>query len=668
MTRENETPPHRFLPPDERVVAPYRLTPQIAVRLSILGFVALAAFGLLFLRLWSLQIVSGPRYAQAAAKNRERTTNIEAPRGPILDRFGRTLVENQPAPVVQVWPTDLASGARGEAELAHLARVLGLRIREVTSRLKDSAGDPSVPVELRRRVGLGVVAYLAERAKEFPGVQVTEASIRRYPYGPLAAHLLGYVGPVTKEQLQANRKGLHLGDQVGQSGIEARYDNLVRGKDGLASLRVDSLGRPRGAVRLTRTPTVGNALRLTIDLRVQRASENALAAGIETAHRNKNLYANGGAVVALDPRNGAIIALASNPTYNAAVFEDRSARAHLAPLLDPAAAKDANYPIINRATQGLYPPGSTFKPVTALAAMSEGLLAPYSPLPCTSEVTIAGQVFRNWKPGVDTQMTLPQALAASCDTYFYRVGKAFYDLPGRRGQPLQAWAKRFGFGSPTGLDLGGDAAGLLPTIQWRRETYTAKSDPCCWQIDRLWKPGDSVQLAIGQKDLLVTPLQMARFYALIANGGQLVQPHILEDVEVAGVSGTQAQVLQAASFTPPTSVGLDRVALTAVRQGLYDGAHSSNGTSSGVFGAFSIPVSGKTGTAEKSVQIGATSRVLSQSWWCGYGPSDAARLVVCVVIENGGFGGEAAAPTALKVFESFFGRKTATPTTVIASD
>lgn len=667
MTRENEEL-SRFLPPDERVVAPYRLTPQLAMRVSLLGVFALVAFGLLFLRLWSLQIVAGPRYAQLAAENRERTTNVEAPRGPILDRVGRALVENQPAPVVQVWPTDLASGARGEAEIAHLARVLGLSVGEVKSRLEEGAGEPSAPVELRRRVGLGVVAYLAERAREFPGVQVTEASIRRYPRGRLAAHLLGYVGPVTKEQLQANKNGLHLGDQVGQAGIEARYDNLVRGRDGLASLRVDSLGRPRSAVRLTRAPLGGNALRLTIDLRVQRAAERALAAGIETAHRNKNFYANGGAVVALDPRDGAIIALASNPTYNAAVFEDRSAKARLAPLLDPAAAKAANYPIINRATQGLYPPGSTFKPVTALAAMSEGLLAPYSALPCTSEVTIAGQVFRNWKPGVDTRMTLPEALAASCDTYFYGIGKAFYDLPAARGQTLQAWARRFGFGSPTGLDLGGDAAGLLPTIEWRRKTYTAKSDRCCWQIDRLWKPGDSVQLAIGQKDLLVTPLQMARFYALLANGGRLVQPHMLADVEVAGTRGAPAQVLQQASVATPKSVGLDGTALSAVRQGLYDAAHSASGTSSGVFGAFSIPISGKTGTAEKSVQVGGTSRLLSQSWWCGYGPSDAARLVVCVVIENGGFGGEAAAPTALRVFESFFRRKAATPTTVVASD
>ena len=300
--------------------------------------------------------------------------------------------------------------------------------------------------------------------------------------------------------------------------------------------------------------------------------------------------------------------------------------------------------------------------------MSERILAPYSSLPCTSEVTIAGQVFRNWRPGVETQMTLPEALAASCDTYFYGIGKTFYDLPPDRGQPLQSWARRFGFGSTTSSDLAGEAAGLVPTIEWRRKTYTRKSDPCCWQIDRLWKPGDSVQLAIGQKDLLVTPLQMARFYALIANGGRLVQPHVFADVERPGNPGAPVQILQQATVALPHPVGLDSAALLPVRQGLLAATHTSTGTSSGVFGQFGVSISGKTGTAEKAVQINGTARLLSQSWWCGYGPSQQAKLVVCVVIENGGFGGEAAAPAALKVFQSYFRRETTTPTTVVPTD
>ena len=660
--------PSRFLEGDKNVVTPYRLTPQLAFRVSILGVVTLLLFGVLFLRLWSLQIISGPSYRQAASENRQRSSFVEAPRGPILDRAGRILVDNAPATLVQVWPSNLPGRAARERELRRLATVLGLQATEVIRAVAVGDKSPSLPVVVARRVQRPVINYLLERQPEFPGVQLLDTFERRYPRGETAAHLLGYVGPITEAQLRASKGTLHFGDQVGQAGIELRYDSLVRGRDGLASLGVDSLGRPRGQTRLSRLAIGGNALRLTIDLRVQRAAEEALRQGIASARGNKNWFANGGAIVALDPRDGSVIALASNPIYSPGAFNDRRASGRLASLLDPARAAADNYPLIDRARQGLYPPGSTFKPVTALAAIAEGLLNPYAPRPCTSQVVIAGQVFRNWRPDVDTQMTLPQALAASCDTYFYRLGKAFYDLPANRGQPLQAWARRFGFGAPTGIDLGGEQAGLVPTIGWRHRTYTRRSDRCCWQIDRLWKPGDSVQLAIGQKDLLVTPLQMARFYALLANGGRLVTPHLLADIEMPGSSSAATRrVLQGANVPAPRPVGLSDGALAAVRQGLVEATHSSIGTSSGVFGTFPVRIAGKTGTAEKVVRVAGSSRLLSQSWWCGYGPSESARLVVCAVIENGGFGGEAAAPAALRVFESFFRTKAAL-TSVVPSD
>ena len=218
--------------------------------------------------------------------------------------------------------------------------------------------------------------------------------------------------------------------------------------------------------------------------------------------------------------------MASSPTYKPSVFVGRTNQKKLAPLLDPKTAKADNYPGLNRVTEGLYPPGSTFKPVTALAAMQERLISPFQTIPCTPSFEVHGQVFKNWDPYVNQPMTLPQAIGASCDTYFYNLGYAFYALPPDRGHPLQGWASRFGFGGPTGIDVGPEQSGLLPTPEWRQATYTAKTDPGHWQIDRLWKPGDSIQLAIGQKDLLVTPLQMVRFYSLIANGGKLVTPHV----------------------------------------------------------------------------------------------------------------------------------------------
>src|SRR5215211_3982958 len=450
---------------------------------------------------------------------------------------------------------------------------------------------------------------------------------------------------------------LFRSDRVGQSGIEAAYDRYLRGRAGLASLRVDSLGRPRGRPRYSELFQQGLALRLTLDAKLQRAAELALVHGIAVAREDDQWAANGGAIVALDPRTGAVRAMASAPTYDPRLYVGRPNPHALRPLLDQEAAKAGNFPGLNRAIAGRYPPGSTWKPVTALAAMRERLVSAYSLLPCTGSMEIDGTTFNNWNPYINEAMTLPTALAASCDTYFYQLGLDFYNLPAQYGSPFQKWAAAFGFGKAAGLDLGGEDPGLLPTPQWRKKTFTS-------EIDKLWKSGDSVQLAIGQKDLLVTPLQMARFYALIANGGKLVTPHVVSSIEQPGNRGAALTV-----FSPPShAVNIHPAELRAVREGLYLATHASYGTSSGVFGSFPVPIAGKTGTAEKSVDVGSYNTMMDQSWWCGYGPTDAApELVVCVVIENGGHGGTAAAPAALKVFESYFGKR-ATSQTYVPSD
>jgi penicillin-binding protein 2 len=302
----------------------------------------------------------------------------------------------------------------------------------------------------------------------------------------------------------------------------------------------------------------------------------------------------------------------------------------------------------------LYPPGSTFKPVTALAAMQEHLISPYSYLPCTgvyrSPDDKSHHPFHNWDPYVNQQMDMPTALAYSCDTYFYQLGNAFFELPKDRHQPLQDWARVFGFGSRTGVDVGPEEAGLVPTIGWRKRQFSQRRDPCCWQVDQLWKPGNSIQLAIGQGDLLVTPLQMARFYALIANGGYLVTPHLLMDVE-----NPNHTVVPTPALPSPKLVGnLDPAAIQVVRQGLWEATHLTNGTSYPVFGQFPVSIAGKTGTAEKVVQLPGFTGNKDQAWWCGYGPTDKPTLVVCAVIENGGHGGVAAAPAAAEVFASYF--------------
>jgi len=656
-SRATPVRPGRFLPRDPRVEAPFRLTPQLLFRIGILGFLTLAAFAILFVRLWALQVLSGEQFLVAAQNNQLRLLPVHAPRGPVKDRYGRVLVDNTNATAVKIWPADLPR--RGAyAELRRLARILNVPLADITSQIEkhQQRGDPVTPVTVKEAVTEAEVAYLLEHQTEFPGMRIANTYIRKYRFGDLAAHILGYVGEISPEQLKA-RRGYVLGDKIGQGGVEATFDKELRGRAGLRQLRVDSLGRPTSPVENKEIPLPGYAVRLTLDAKLQRAAQQAVIDGINRAQADRKWYARAGAVVALDPNDGAIRALVSYPTYDPAVYTSRK-KADLAPLLDPKLAETMNFPALNRAIAGAYPPGSTFKPVTALAAMQEHILTPYNSLPCTGSYEVAGQTFNNWDPNANQPMTLPTALAQSCDTYFYQVGKAFYDLPPERKQPLQLWAEKFGFGLPTGLDVGPETSGLLPTIDWKHRTFTKKTDPCCWEVDRLWKPGDSIQLAIGQKDMLASPLQMARFYALLANGGKLVTPHLVSAIEQPGAStGPTPNVpLVHRRYQPPAKeLNLDPAALDVIGEGLYEATHSPAGTSSGVFGHFPIGIAGKTGTAEKEIDAGGFRRLEDTAWWCGWGPYESPELVVCAVIENGGFGGKVAAPAALQVFEQYFG-------------
>jgi penicillin-binding protein 2 len=453
-------------------------------------------------------------------------------------------------------------------------------------------------------------------------------------------------------------QGYRLGDVIGQSGIEASYDRYLRGRDGSAQLTVDSRGRPTSAVQPTVNPQPGNELRLTLDLKLQQAAERALRQGISLAHENGQWAADGGAIVALDPRDGSILALASYPTYEPSIYVSRDPR-KLAALQNAKVAEQRNFPGLDRALDVTYPPGSTWKPVTALAAMQEHVIQPYQSLLCSGSFTAYGQTFDNWDRSVYQWMELPTALAESCDTYFYQLGLDFYRLPASRGHALQLWASRFGFGSLTGVDIGPETSGLVPTPEWRRKAFTGSQYS---EVDRIWKPGYSIQLAIGQGDLGVTPMQMARFYAMIANGGDIVTPHIAEDVEQPSSVKSAPQVLRRFTAPPPTPSGVDPQALAVVRSGLLEATHSPVGTSSGVFGAFPVSIAGKTGTAEKVIHLPGypNGLKLNQSWWCGYGPTPSPSIVVCAVIENGGHGGTAAAPAALKVFETYFHKQGAT--------
>ena len=658
------TPPAEPAAETTTTVETYRLTPKLARRVALLGGLVVIGFAALLMRLWALQVLAGSQYAARAQANQLRTIRVQAPRGPILDRNGNVLVSNEPVTAVELSPSGLPkSYSERVSELRSLANVAGVSLRHLTNLIlqRRRLGDVLDPIVVRTEATGAMLTYLEERSAEFPGLTLGRSYVRRYPYGALGAQLLGSDGQITRQELRTlGKQGYEPGDVIGQSGVEYAFNAFLRGLPGAARVRVDSLGRPRSPRLLTTEPQQGETVRLTLDSRLQLAAQSALQYGIQTARNNGQWAADGGAVVALNPQDGSILALASSPSYDPSVFSRRITTKTLNAqgLGSAQSALERNYPALDRALDGEYPPGSTFKPLTAIAALEEHLIKPYAFYPCTGTYTApedhSHHVFHNWDPNVNQGMDLPTALARSCDTYFYAAGNDFYLLPPDRGQPLQRWARKFGFGSKTGIDVGPEAKGLVPTIGWKHRTYTRKTDPTNWRIDRFWKPGDSITLAIGQGDLLVTPIQMARLYAAIANGGKLVTPHVLMDVQNA--NGTI--VPTTAPPAPRPIPGLDPAYLKVVQQGLFEGTHDPLGTSYGVFGNFPYPIAGKTGTAQKVVHPPGTAPGYthdeSQAWWCGYGPANNAKLVVCAVIENGGEGGAAAAPAAERVFAQFF--------------
>jgi penicillin-binding protein 2 len=644
----------------ETTVEPYRLTPKLARRVALLSGLVVIGFAALLLRLWALQVLAGPHYAARAQANQVRTVRVQAPRGQIVDRAGNVLVTNKPVTAVELWPSGLSKVySRRVAELRALAQVTRVNVRQLTRLIvqRRNQGDLLDPIVVRPQAPSAMLAYLQERAGEFPGLTLTRNYVRSYPHGDFATQLIGYVGQISTPELQTlSKDGYAPGDVIGQTGIESAYDKYLFGVPGAARVRVDSLGRPRSARTLTTQPQPGQTVRLTIDAGLQIAAQKALQFGIQTARNDGQWAADGGAIVAMSPKDGSILALASSPTYDPSVYTGRVTTRELkAQGLVGSSAVEKNFPAVDRALDATYPPGSTFKPLTAIAALQEHLIKPYSFYPCTGKYVApedrSHHVWHNWDPYVDQGMDLPTALAQSCDTYFYRVGNAIYSLPRDRGHPEQRWARAFGFGQGSTTDMGEDQAGLLPDPDWKDQVFTRKTDPTNWRVDRLWKPGDSLNLAIGQGYLLVTPLQMTRFYAAIANGGELVTPHVLMDVQ--NPNGTIVPT------TPPAAprhiAGLDPKYLKVIQQGLAEGTHDALGTSYGVFGNFPYPIAGKTGTAQKIVKLPGFTGDRDQSWWCGYGPTNDPKLVVCVVIENGGHGGTAAAPAAERVFAKFFG-------------
>ncbi|MGQ9475159.1 MAG: penicillin-binding protein 2 [Actinomycetota bacterium] len=609
----------------------------------------------LVVRLWFLQVVQGDRYRSMAEGNRVREVPLEASRGKILDRNYQILVGNRWALSIFVLPTEFEKLEDKEAEAARLGEMLGMSGEEVLKKLQGDEVQPHKPVLIKKDVDPGVYFYLLERQEDFPWVFPEKMPVREYPDGDesLAAHVLGYLGEISEEQLKVlEEKGYKAGDIVGTSGVEAYYEDTLRGVDGKLILEVDARGRPlRELDKEERNP--GKTLVLTLDKDLQRAVEESLRQGMARARtyfdreRGKNYVAPAGAAVVLDPRTGEILAMASEPTFNLEDFVGGIDEEEWERLNDPR----NNYPLNNRAIVGQYPPGSTFKVVTALAALQEGMATAYSPFFC-------GGVFNRgefaqypktcWK--THGSINFMDAIIQSCDVVFYELGYVFYENRNREGwvTRLQDYAMLCGLGKPTGVDLPNEFEGRVPTPQWKWEFNQGNPDY------QRWYPGDTVNMAVGQGDILVTPLQLANLYAAIANRGPYYRPHVGKEVlTYLGESVETIQPQQIGDITNPNNdlgIHVERDELEVVRQALT-GVVARGGTAAGAFAGFpiqSIPVAGKTGTAEVQGKQPC-------AWFACYAPANDPRYVVVVMVEEGGHGGLVAAPIARRILEHIFG-------------
>jgi len=618
------------------------ITPQLALRVAVLGGIAFVMFAIVFFRLWYLEILSGDQYVSQANDNRVREIRIQAPRGDITDRNGAVLVTNRQATVVQLEPGRLPKG-HTERKLLYLrlGKVLRMHPVEISREVnRQRRLLPYANVTLKVDAPRAVLNYLQERKREFPSVTVTDQYVRRYPHTTMAAQLLGTVGQIDRDELKLKRfKGVKQGTIIGQSGIEWEYDRYLRGRDGAQLLQVDSMGGFKGELR-RRQPVPGSNLKLSLDLNLQKAGQQAVAT------------AGGGlpgAFVAMDPRNGEILAMGSFPSYDPSVFSKPLTQKKYKEL-----SSEANgAPLFDRATGGLYPTGSTFKPITALAALANDVITPDTVINDPGCLKVGIQEFCNAGKVVNGALSLRRAIQVSSDVFFYTLGR---DLNGLKGQQLQTWAHKLGLGRHTGIDLPSEGTGLVPDRKWREEIGAKElacrkkqKVPSCGISDaRPWSVGDNINLAVGQGDLQASPLQMAVAYAALENGGKVVRPHLGLDIE-----DSEGRLVQ--EIDPPAARRIDFPpgARSAILDGLHAAASAPGGTSTDVFKGWPqdrYPVFGKTGTAERPPHP-------DQSWYVAFVPDKSRPIVVAVTVEGGGFGAEAAAPAARQILSQwFFGR------------
>jgi len=646
-------------------------------RLLLLRIIVVLAFIVQVGQLWRLQIVQGDTFRWKANNNRFRVIPLQAPRGVIYDHQGRILARNRPRYQVTVVPEDLPAD---EVERRRVLRRLLRLLAEAPyseameeSSLDEGSSPPSFSLEeleaqiaeasqlsafrpllVSDNVPRDTALILEEESPNLPGVHVQAQPRREYPSGPLTAHIIGYTGPIPREAVDEYiEQGYAPTDHIGLAGLEATFEEELKGQAGYRPVVVDAHGREMYTVGQPQPPTPGHNLILTIDLELQRAVEDALRRGIEAA------YSQSGVAIVMDPRNGAILALVSLPSYDNNLFAQGISAEEYAKL-----SQDPNRPLLNHAISGIYPPGSTFKIIPAAAGLEEGVITPQTLLGDGEDGANDGtiwlpnryfpedrrqdQPFYCWSHKLGYghgRINLVQAIAVSCDIYFYQLAGGYYDFEGLGIERLKEYARLFGLGEVTGIDLPGEHPGLVPDPQWKRLTYAEN-----------WVTGDTYNMAIGQGFVLATPLQMLNATAAVANGGYLYRPQL-----VYQITDADGNVLR--SFTPELirELPIAYEHLAVVREGMYQAVNWKHGTSTKA-ALPDVAVAGKTGTAEFFIdrnQDGwpdrdAKGNLPTHAWFTAFAPYEEPEIALVVFIFEGGEGSSTAAPVAAEILRAYF--------------
>lgn len=651
--------------------------------LVLAQILVVALFAVLGARLWYLQIPMADHYRDLAVANHHQRLVVPATRGQILDATGRPMVANRTELVVSAdYHELLGMDDGGEKVLTDLSEVLDVPVEQLRQRMRLCGpeverpcwpGSPYQPVTLAEDIEPSVALQIMESSDDFPGITAQAHAVREYPNGARAGQVLGYLQPVTQEELEAREElrtqftGI---DQVGRDGLEAVYDSQLRGIAGVRTLGVNNHGEVMDVIS-DRPPQAGMHIVTHLDMGVQEIVEEALAEGMRGAR--PRYKADSGAAIVMDVRNGGIIAMASLPTYDPAIWQGGIDQETFDELL----STEAGEPLLSRAVQGQYPPGSTFK-VSSLSAAVENGYSLRSTYACPGSVNIAGQNYQNYAGGGHGTISLHRAIVVSCNTIFYNFGYQLWLKDGGlepEGEPKEAMAEMargYGFGAPTGIDLPYETSGRIPDREWKRtfweetrenncrrgeEGYpeVAETNPSHAAYLKLlayeqcvegfqWRAGEAVNFAIGQGDVLVSPLQLVRAYAAIANGGTVYEPRVAR--ALVSADGSVVEEIE------PVVAGRVPVKDETIRY-LQNALEEvpKTGTGGGAFAGFpqdKVSIAGKTGSAD------AQNRQVS-SWFVSYAPADDPQFAVVVFVSQGGTGGTTSAPIARKIYEGIYG-------------